>query len=444
MKKNQKTGIVDRLKQTVGKVGKTMRSQNTSKSDGQKTSGKTKRPKKSAKTSRTVPVHKKNLFSRIGVILKKHLSKLNKRQKMLFGGMGGAIVAALVVILIIAATRGGTSGDFSSDPEVTAEESAAVSDMEQAADSVCHLSFPILLADENMLTEGDTRLTVSQFNEILQNLYDSGYVLVDFYDIAEQVQQEDGTISYTASTLSLPEGKKPLIISQRDVSYPLSGVGAGYASGLVLDAAGDIKNSYQLGDGTITTGNFDVIPVLEAFIQVHPDFSVDNARAVIGLTGYNGILGYRTTAALGQEGNAYAGYGLFDTAAETTAAAAVVQKLQDLGYHFACNGYDLTSYGSEYSFVETDANAWQAEVSALVGGTDIMIFPRQTDIAGWSSYSTSNQKYALLQGLGFKYYCIEDTAQPAWLQLGTDYVRQGIWEINSLADYQQFMAAAAS
>lgn len=37
---------------------------------------------------------------------------------------------------------------------------------------------------------------------------------------------------------------------------------------------------------------------VEAFIQEHPDFSNNGARGILGLTGYNGILGYRTDDSL--------------------------------------------------------------------------------------------------------------------------------------------------
>ena len=37
-------------------------------------------------------------------------------------------------------------------------------------------------------------------------------------------------------------------------------------------------------------------PLLQDFIDEHPDFSYKGAKAVIAFTGYNGILGYRTAA----------------------------------------------------------------------------------------------------------------------------------------------------
>ena len=50
----------------------------------------------------------------------------------------------------------------------------------------------------------------------------------------------------------------------------------------------------ELDDGTVVTGSFDLVPLLEDFIAEHPDFSYKGARAVLAFTGYQGVLGYRT------------------------------------------------------------------------------------------------------------------------------------------------------
>ena len=50
----------------------------------------------------------------------------------------------------------------------------------------------------------------------------------------------------------------------------------------------------KMDDGTVQRGAFDLVPILEEYIQEHPDFSYKGARAVIAFTGYQGILGYRT------------------------------------------------------------------------------------------------------------------------------------------------------
>ena len=37
-----------------------------------------------------------------------------------------------------------------------------------------------------------------------------------------------------------------------------------------------------------------MVPLIDSFVKEHPDFSYKGAKGIIALTGYNGILGYRT------------------------------------------------------------------------------------------------------------------------------------------------------
>ena len=65
-------------------------------------------------------------------------------------------------------------------------------------------------------------MTVDEFNQILQLLYDNDYILVSIRDLANVTENSDGSVSIAAAELELPEGKKPFVLSQNDVSYPLT------------------------------------------------------------------------------------------------------------------------------------------------------------------------------------------------------------------------------
>ena len=45
---------------------------------------------------------------------------------------------------------------------------------------------------------------------------------------------------------------------------------------------------------TFLTQDLDATPILDQFVLEHPDFSLNGAKAIFSLTGYQGILGYRT------------------------------------------------------------------------------------------------------------------------------------------------------
>lgn len=69
------------------------------------------------------------------------------------------------------------------------------------------------------------------------------------------------------------------------------------ASKIVLDENGKPTCEYIQADGTTVTGAYDCIPLLDQFLEEHPDGAYHGARGTIALTGYNGILGYRTDIA---------------------------------------------------------------------------------------------------------------------------------------------------
>ena len=317
-------------------------------------------------------------------------------------------------------------------------------------------------------------LTVSQFNNILKELYNQGYVLVDIYSLADA-----GSGSFVPAKVSVPKGKKPLIISQRDVSY-VSGYD-GHADNLVLDSDGNVMNTFTTEAGSVVEGRRDVIPCLDRFIEEHPDFSFQGARGIIGLTGYRGLMGYavvHSTQAVGQIsqdtanaiGNLSQGkdaYGnaldvneteegeiqnIQGTAGEDAAEISddlvlenknictdLLNKLRTEGWHFASNTYGLTSYASSLDVVKEDAEKWKSEIGSIVGTTDILLLPHGADLDAWSGYSSSNEKFSYLYSLGFKYYAVADENDTTWAQVGSSYVRQGVHEIKSLQGYRNLM-----
>ena len=136
--------------------------------------------------------------------------------------------------------------------------------------------------------------TIDEFNKITQIMYDEGYVLVDLKDIAEETVDENGVTHYKEGTIMLPPGKKAFVLSLDDLSYYHSYDGYGYASKMVLDENGKPKCEYIQDDGTVVVGDYDCVPLLDKFIEEHPDASYRGAKGTIALTGYNGVLGYRT------------------------------------------------------------------------------------------------------------------------------------------------------
>lgn len=283
--------------------------------------------------------------------------------------------------------------------------------------------------------------TIDEFCKIIQSMYDKGYVLVGLHDIAEIQIQEDGTEKMVQKEILLPEGKKPFVLSVDDVSYYEYMTGTGFASRLVIGGDGKVTNEMDVYDenGNVTdtyTGSFDVLPILEDFIAVHPDFSYRGAKGIIALTGYNGILGYRTSdISYGPGNTTYPSAHLWDNEnieADKQTAKTVAEAIKAQGWEFASHSwghYGMQTMEEEHFMRDTDW--WEAEVEPLIGETDILIFPLGEDIGSWRAYNDPQQlavtptRYAKLKEVGFDYFCNVDGSVEAWVQFGSDYMRQG-------------------
>lgn len=194
--------------------------------------------------------------------------------------------------------------------------------------TIPHVFFHTLIADTSRAFDGDPEqggynqfmTTIKEFNAVLQSLYERGYVLVDIHDVAGPQQQADGSTKYVAGDIYLPAGKTPIVMSQDDVCYyeymtdsdgdgrPDKG-GDGFASRLLVQN-GKLTCEYVDADGQTRYGSYDLVPLLDDFLDQHPDFSYRGARAIIAVTGYQGAFGYRISsdykAKLGDEAFAQA------------------------------------------------------------------------------------------------------------------------------------------
>ncbi|MBQ6846088.1 MAG: polysaccharide deacetylase family protein [Oscillospiraceae bacterium] len=286
--------------------------------------------------------------------------------------------------------------------------------------AIPHIFFHSLIADTSKAFDGDYKeagynqvmTTISEFNEILAEMYEKGFVLVSIHDIAGV--NEDGT-TYEKEIL-LPPGKKPFVLSVDDVNYYEYMEGDGFASRIVIGEDGKPTCEMKLDDGTITTGDFDVVPLLDAFIEEHPEFSYRGAKGILALTGYEGVLGYRTCPSYSDEPT---------YAADIESAKAVAQNLKDNGWEFASHSWGHRDM-SKMSFenFKIDTNRWEDEVEPIIGTTDVILYPFGSDIGSWKGYKEDNEKFNYLKKVGFNYFCNVD-GNRAWLQIGKNYVRQG-------------------
>lgn len=301
---------------------------------------------------------------------------------------------------------------------------------------VTHVFYHTLIYDTDRAFDGDSdsggynqvMTTIDEFDKITQSMYEKGFVLVSLEDMAKK--NENGVME--AQSIMLPPGKKPFVLSQDDVSYYHYMDGDGMASKLVLDKDGEVKNEYIEDDGSISVGDYDMVPRIDTFVKQHPDFSYKGAKGVIALTGYNGILGYRTDISyqerpddLNEDKKKWLdAHPDFDLEKEREGAKAVADAMRANGWEFASHTWGHLNVGEiGLDRLQADTQKWLDNVAPLVGGSDKIIFAFGADIID-SVENYSGEKFDYLKSQGFDYFCNVDSSQ-YWVQLTDSYLRMG-------------------
>ncbi len=327
--------------------------------------------------------------------------------------------------------------------ELTNTETAAMlQDVRQAKDSLVkyeggqyyHIFFHSLAADTAKTFDGDYdsagydlyMTTVSEFKAMLPLLQEAGFILYDITDMTERV---DGKA--VLKDIYLPAGKKPLVISIDDVNYYTYMLDDGFASRLDVDEEGNvvtimggtIKNH---GEGVTTveggtpTYDGDVMPILDAYVKEHPEFSWQGAKGIVALTGYAGAFGYRITD-----------LHLFDEQTQQwmlDKTTAVAQALRANGWQIACHSYTHNQYWNKKTITmeeeKYDIGRWLGEIAPYVGDTNIFISPFGV------SFDGDDERFRYLVDNGFWIYCPVDSYQPCYVR--GDYFIQGRINLDGL------------
>ena len=308
--------------------------------------------------------------------------------------------------------------------------------VEYPLEQITHVFFHTLIYDTSKAFDGDAKsgnynqvmTTVSEFNKIIQIMYDKGYVLVSPHDMAHV--NEDGTMS--RGSIMVPEGKIPFVLSQDDVSYYHYMDGDGCASKLILDENGQVKNEYIEDDGSVSVGDYDLVPLLDDFIREHPDFSYHGRKGILAMTGYNGVLGYRTDIAYKTGENLQddqkkflADNPDFDYDQDVAEATKVADAMKAEGWEFASHTWGhMNATERSAEDLQTDDQKWKSYVAPILGDTDMVIFAFGADIGDWEGYSSDNPKFQYYKSAGYNYFCNVDSSQ-YFVQITDQYFRQG-------------------
>ncbi|UDI77257.1 polysaccharide deacetylase family protein [Staphylococcus taiwanensis] len=288
---------------------------------------------------------------------------------------------------------------------------------------VAHVFFHPLITDPKVAFTGepnkakgnnDWMITVDEFNRSLDELYKHNYILVDPHDAYDLNSKP-----IKKKTLKLPKGKKPLILSIDDMNYYEYMKGNGYADRLVLDKNNHVVSETKGKDGKVTQSDSnDIVPILNNFVKKHPDFSLNGQKGVVGLTGYNGVLGYRTDELDSKDYNK-----------RKAQATKVANAMKRDGWTFASHSWGHIDFAnSSYEHIVKDTERWQKEVTPIIGKTDLFIFPHGAQDRGSAGYQYLEDK------AGFKY--LAGVGPNNFTDIGKDSVYQDRVAIDGLNLYE--------
>lgn len=196
----------------------------------------------------------------------------------------------------------------------------------------------------------ENNITCNEFEKILLSLYEKNYILIS----------SNLLNNYRDKTLLLPKNKKPLILILEDVEYNTKAHGS--VERLILDNNNQIATYTPKQPINDRIGhNNDFITILEEFVNTHPSFSLNNARAAIVIDGSRGIFGYNT-----QKTNTTSKY-------QIKKVIELISILKTKGYTFISEGYQ-NSFTDEPMLFANSLNRWKEYIEPILESNTNIFF----------------------------------------------------------------------
>ena len=266
------------------------------------------------------------------------------------------------------------------------------------------VAYPELAFDGDYKSDGidDWMVTAGEYLKILESVYEKGYILVDINDCWSEQTGEDGQVRMVKNTLYLPEGKKPLILSYDDVNYYEYMLENGFTYKLILGQDGKLWSWGLDPEGNeVTSRDLDAVTILDKFVEEHPDFSPFGAKGCLSLTGYEGILGYRTQT----DKENWTAEREANRQKEIEAVKPIVAELKRTGWTFGSHTWGHISLNTRtYETVTADMQKWFVEVGSLVGETQVMFYPFGGRLDG-DDVQQTGPAFQWMQQQGFRIFC---------------------------------------
>ena len=235
----------------------------------------------------------------------------------------------------------------------------------------------------------DLYLTTSEFEKILENLYERDYVLVDPENL---IDSSDPTFLLERN-LKVPKGKKPLVVVIENLQYNATAYNCGTCRRLVLNDENQVCGEYRNSSGeTIVSRTAESIGILDTFVERHPDFTYDGAKGIISVSGYEACFGYVVSQdEVDDRNSALVASNLpqIDPTADEIAynrdrVTEIVRSLKDNGWQFASCTYSYIEdcRNTEKQVLVDDTEKWLDQIGSLFGEVHMLVYPNGNYIYG--------------------------------------------------------------
>ena len=144
-----------------------------------------------------------------------------------------------------------------------------------------------------------------------------------------------------------------------------------------------------------------MVPLIDTFVKEHPDFSYHGRKGILAMTGYDGVLVYRTDIAYktgkklqDDQKKFLEEHPDFNYKQEVKNAKKVAKAMKAEGWEFASHTWGHKDVAAtSLDDLKRDDKKWKKYVAPILGETDMIIFAFGADIGSWEGYSADNEKY---------------------------------------------------
>ena len=322
--------------------------------------------------------------------------------------MTNLLLALLLLLSLTACSSApapGSDGPSQPEPPAQAETPEADAPAEPEPE-------PYTILDPTVQPEGGVRdgVTYVPYDGVVEHLFfhpvvaypELAFDLVDIADCWSEQTDESGQPRMVKNTLYLPEGKKPLILSYDDVNYYEYMLANGFTYKLIIGEDGKLWSWGKDPQGKeVVSRDLDAVTILDKFVEEHPDFSPFGAKGCLSLTGYEGILGYRTQT----DSKSWTAEQEANRQKDIEAVKPIVAELKRTGWTFGSHTWGHISLNTRtFDAVTADMQKWFAEVGSLVGETSVLFYPFGGRLDG-DDVQQSGPAFRWMQEHGFRIFC---------------------------------------